>query len=68
MTAHFTQINKFKGKLEASSLNMNEKASRVLVLEMAIKCGDLNNVGKSLEIAKEWSFRVMDEFFKQVTS
>ncbi|KAJ3319549.1 hypothetical protein HDU76_000503 [Blyttiomyces sp. JEL0837] len=66
MSQHFQYINKLKGKIAASALKWGESTDRALILEIAIKCGDLNNPTKSLELSKQWSFRVMDEFFKQV--
>jgi hypothetical protein len=30
-----------------------------------MKCGDINNASKPLEIAKKWSYLIMDEFFQQ---
>jgi hypothetical protein len=68
MAQHFTYINKLKGKLSASSINLSDAVDRSLVLEIAIKCGDLNNPTKTLEQSKVWTFRVMDEFFQQVNN
>ncbi|KAI8814794.1 hypothetical protein BJ742DRAFT_784433 [Cladochytrium replicatum] len=65
MSQHFTYINKLKSKIAASALKLEEPADRALVLEMAIKCADLNNPTKSIEACKRWAFRVMEEFFKQ---
>ena len=64
-TSHFTYINKLKGKITASSLNFESQEDRALVLDMAIKCADLNNPTKSIEKCKNWAFRVMEEFFQQ---
>ncbi|KAJ1536162.1 High affinity cAMP-specific and IBMX-insensitive 3',5'-cyclic phosphodiesterase 8A [Nowakowskiella sp. JEL0078] len=57
MAQHFTYINKLKGKIAASSLKLEDPADRALVLEMAIKCADLNNPTKPLEQCKKWAFR-----------
>ncbi|KAI8812285.1 hypothetical protein BJ742DRAFT_866466 [Cladochytrium replicatum] len=65
MSQHFTYINKLKSKIAASALKLEEPADRALVLEMAIKCADLNNPTKSINACKRWAFRVMEEFFKQ---
>lgn len=65
MAQHFQYINKLKGKIAASSLRMEEAADRNLVLEMAIKCADLNNPTKPVEQCKTWAYKVMTEFFTQ---
>ncbi|KAJ3416598.1 hypothetical protein HDV05_000880 [Chytridiales sp. JEL 0842] len=65
MAQHFTYINKLKSKVSAGSLKLEETGDRALVLDMAIKCADLNNPTKSLESCQNWAFRVMEEFFKQ---
>ncbi|KAJ3290854.1 High affinity cAMP-specific 3',5'-cyclic phosphodiesterase 7A [Borealophlyctis nickersoniae] len=65
MAQHFQYINKLKGKIAASALKLEEAGDRALLLEMAIKCGDLNNPVKPQEQSVKWAMRVMDEFFKQ---
>ncbi|KAJ3213639.1 cAMP-specific 3',5'-cyclic phosphodiesterase 4D [Dinochytrium kinnereticum] len=65
MAQHFNYINKLKGKLSTSGLNFQDTADRSLVLEMAIKCADLNNPTKSTESSKAWAYRVLEEFFDQ---
>ncbi|KAI9362045.1 hypothetical protein DFJ73DRAFT_620890 [Zopfochytrium polystomum] len=64
-TSHFTYINKLKSKISASSLNLDDSDDRALVLDMAIKCADLNNPTKTTNQCKNWAYRVMEEFFKQ---
>jgi hypothetical protein len=34
-------------------------------MEVGIKCADLNNPTKSLELSLEWSVRIMEEFYPQ---
>ncbi|KAJ3348472.1 hypothetical protein HDU83_001294 [Entophlyctis luteolus] len=65
MSQHFTYINKLKSKISATTLKLQEAADRALVLDMAIKCADLNNPTKSHELCKQWAFRIMEEFFQQ---
>eukprot|EP00842_Homolaphlyctis_polyrhiza_P004345 jgi/Hompol1/4911/HPOL_002090-RA len=65
LAQHFQIINKFKGKLTTSSLKLEDEADRQLVLEMAVKCGDLGNPTKVFDESKRWSFLVMEEFFRQ---
>ncbi len=68
MAQHFQYINKLKGKIAASSLRLEDPADRSLVLEMAIKCADLNNPSKPTEQCTKWAYSVMQEFFVQVIS
>ncbi|KAJ3130617.1 cAMP-specific 3',5'-cyclic phosphodiesterase 4D [Physocladia obscura] len=49
----------------ATTLKLEESADRALVLDIAIKCADLNNPAKSLEHCKSWAFKIMEEFFQQ---
>ncbi|KAJ3332434.1 hypothetical protein HDU76_000247 [Blyttiomyces sp. JEL0837] len=65
MSKHFEIINKLKSKISTSALKLDESADRAQVLEIAIKCADLNNPAKPLEQCKKWAFCVLDEFFKQ---
>jgi 3'5'-cyclic nucleotide phosphodiesterase len=63
---HFPYINKFKGKLSAGGFNLSEDPDKQLMMEMAVKCGDLSNPIKPYDIARKWTGRVMEEFFRQV--
>ena len=65
MSQHFQYVNKLKGKIAASSLKMEDSADRNLVLDMAIKCADLNNPSKPTDQSIQWAYRVMREFFAQ---
>ncbi|KAJ3121123.1 cAMP-specific 3',5'-cyclic phosphodiesterase 4D, partial [Irineochytrium annulatum] len=65
LTKHFHYINTLKSKLATSSFNLEDPADRSLILDVAIKCSDLNNPTKSLEASKQWAFLVVEEFFNQ---
>lgn len=66
MAQHFQFISKFKGKVVSSTLNLEDDGDRHLIMQMAVKCGDLGNPVKSFEQAKKWTNLVMEEFFRQV--
>lgn len=66
MAQHFQFISKFNGKVASSSLNLDDENDRMLVMEMAVKCGDLGNPAKTFDQAKKWTNLVMEEFFRQV--
>ena len=67
LAQHFQFISKFNGKVASSSLNLDDENDRLLVMEMAVKCGDLGNPAKSFDQAKKWTNLVMEEFFRQVS-
>ena len=67
LAQHFQFISKFNGKVASSSLNLEDESDRLLVMEMAVKCGDLGNPAKSFDQAKKWTNLVMEEFFRQVS-
>ncbi|KAJ3362217.1 cAMP-specific 3',5'-cyclic phosphodiesterase 4D [Kappamyces sp. JEL0680] len=65
LAQHFQFISKFKGKVSSSSLKLEDDADRHLIMEMAVKCGDLGNPVKTFEKAKQWTNLVMEEFYRQ---
>ena len=65
MAAHFDWIGKFKNKLAGSGLNLDVKPDRKLLLNMAMKCADINNPTKKLRNCKKWTDMIMKEFFAQ---
>jgi hypothetical protein len=66
LAQHFQFISKFKGKTSSGTLKLEDDADRHLIMEMAVKCGDLGNPVKTFEVAKIWTNLVMEEFFRQV--
>ncbi|KAI8617731.1 hypothetical protein BC830DRAFT_1062209 [Chytriomyces sp. MP71] len=64
---HFDWIGKFKNKMGPTSggINWDVKLDRRLVINMAIKCADVNNPTKPLEACKYWTEKIMEEFFRQ---
>ena len=67
MVAHFEYIAKFENKINGTGLNFTDAKDRQLAMDIAIKCGDINNASKPNEIATKWSYLIMEEFFAQVT-
>ncbi|KAJ3195451.1 High affinity cAMP-specific 3',5'-cyclic phosphodiesterase 7A [Irineochytrium annulatum] len=47
------------------ALNVEDPKDRQLMLDIAIKCGDISNSTKSAEIMKKWAELIMEEFFRQ---
>ncbi|KAI9360474.1 hypothetical protein DFJ73DRAFT_656215 [Zopfochytrium polystomum] len=65
MAMHFDWIGKFKTKLNGSGFNCEVKLDRKTLLNVAIKCADVNNPTKTIELSKKWTDMIMEEFFMQ---
>jgi hypothetical protein len=48
-------------------LNFTDVKDRQLAMDIALKCGDINNASKPTAIAVKWSERIMEEFFHQAS-
>lgn len=65
MSQHFDWIGKFKTKMNGNGMQLDVKADRKLLLNMAIKCADVNNPSKPLDQCIVWTDLIMEEFFRQ---
>jgi hypothetical protein len=65
MAVHFDWIGKFKSKISGAGLNLETKQDRKLLLNMAMKCADINNPTKKLIFCRKWTDMIMREFFAQ---
>ncbi|KAJ3272347.1 High affinity cAMP-specific 3',5'-cyclic phosphodiesterase 7A [Terramyces sp. JEL0728] len=65
MINHFEYISKFKNSINGDGLDLNNLKQRQLLMDIAIKCGDISNTTKNNTLALSWTFRIMDEFFRQ---
>uniref|UniRef100_A0A8C5E5E1 Phosphodiesterase n=1 Tax=Gouania willdenowi TaxID=441366 RepID=A0A8C5E5E1_GOUWI len=75
MTRHFEHVNKFINSInkpmvaiEESSTTANIRNSpedRLLVKRMLIKCADVANPCRPLELCIEWAGRISEEYFAQ---
>ncbi|KAJ3285755.1 High affinity cAMP-specific 3',5'-cyclic phosphodiesterase 7A [Blyttiomyces sp. JEL0837] len=65
MAMHFDWIGKFKNKLNGVGFNFESKQDRKLILNIAIKCADVNNPAKPSESCRHWTELIMEEFFRQ---
>eukprot|EP00002_Diphylleia_rotans_P019375 TRINITY_DN374_c0_g1_i3.p1 TRINITY_DN374_c0_g1~~TRINITY_DN374_c0_g1_i3.p1 ORF type:complete len:791 (-),score=133.34 TRINITY_DN374_c0_g1_i3:753-3125(-) len=64
MANHFAIMGQFKSQLQ-SDFNPHERPSKLLMLRVAMKCCDIGHTTKSLELHKNWTQRVSEEFFLQ---
>jgi len=80
MAAHFPKLNRFKAVIQGLKIDSDGQGEsksladtklddddRKLVLTMALHVADVNNPVRPLAVYKQWAFRVMDEFFLQVS-
>ncbi|XP_054613002.1 high affinity cAMP-specific and IBMX-insensitive 3',5'-cyclic phosphodiesterase 8B isoform X3 [Dunckerocampus dactyliophorus] len=81
MTRHFEHVNKFVNSInkpiaaieEANMCNMtgdcegqgNSPENRLLIKRMLIKCADVANPCRPLELCIEWAGRISEEYFAQ---
>ncbi|KAI8845597.1 hypothetical protein BC829DRAFT_363659 [Chytridium lagenaria] len=65
MAMHFDWIGKFKNKLTGNGFNFENRQDRKLILNIAIKCADVNNPTKPNESCRVWTDLICEEFFRQ---
>ncbi|KAJ3410395.1 cAMP-specific 3',5'-cyclic phosphodiesterase 4D [Chytridiales sp. JEL 0842] len=66
MGKHFEYLTKFKAKVSTNGFNRLEtQENRLIVMEIALKCGDLNNPSKTPALAGKWCNSIMEEFYRQ---
>lgn len=65
MSKHFELLSKFKTKISTTGIDPSVQEDRRFMMEIGIKMADLNNPSKPLEIAVNWTNRIMEEFFLQ---
>ncbi|KAJ3370551.1 hypothetical protein HDU91_006140 [Kappamyces sp. JEL0680] len=65
MAFHFEWLSKFKSKATTNSINFENANDKKLVLNIAMKCSDINNLTKPLQTSRIWTQLIIEEFFKQ---
>ncbi|KAJ3045646.1 High affinity cAMP-specific and IBMX-insensitive 3',5'-cyclic phosphodiesterase 8A [Rhizophlyctis rosea] len=65
MSSHFEYIAKFKNKISGAGLNFSDTKDCQLVMDIAMKCGDINNATKPEKLCRKWAALIMEEFFLQ---
>ncbi|KAJ8343978.1 hypothetical protein SKAU_G00313070 [Synaphobranchus kaupii] len=81
MTKHFEHVNKFvnsinkplaaveenggSGEEECASNILTSPENRILIKRMLIKCADISNPCRPLELCIEWAGRISEEYFAQ---
>ncbi|RKP00394.1 hypothetical protein CXG81DRAFT_13294 [Caulochytrium protostelioides] len=65
MAGHFERMTKFKSKMAGGGMVVTDVKDRQLILNTAIKCGDISNAAKPREISLKWTHLIMEEFYNQ---
>jgi len=63
MSNHFSDMAKLKGRL-AADIDVKDKDKK-FIMEIAVHAADISNPSKPWDLCKEWSLRVVAEFFDQ---
>ena len=79
MAVHFEYIAKFKNKTNGAGmracfyslspiitgLDVKEAKDRQMLMDIAVKCADINNAAKKEKLCLEWAKLIMEEFWDQ---
>lgn len=65
MAHHFDLLGKFKSKLAGNGFDSKDRKDRLMLMQIAIKCADISNPTKPLNLCQNWAARVMEEFYRQ---
>ncbi|TPX39898.1 hypothetical protein SeMB42_g03892 [Synchytrium endobioticum] len=66
MGQHFDILGKYKTRLSSPEIiNITSSLDKKLILNIAIKCADVNNPTKPLELCCKWTDLIIQEFFIQ---
>ncbi|XP_013404762.1 high affinity cAMP-specific 3',5'-cyclic phosphodiesterase 7A isoform X3 [Lingula anatina] len=58
-------LSKFKKHNDHGDLQLDKEEHRHFVMQIALKCADISNPCRPLDISRKWSQSVCEEFFKQ---
>eukprot|EP00002_Diphylleia_rotans_P030782 TRINITY_DN6365_c0_g1_i1.p1 TRINITY_DN6365_c0_g1~~TRINITY_DN6365_c0_g1_i1.p1 ORF type:complete len:916 (+),score=131.01 TRINITY_DN6365_c0_g1_i1:44-2791(+) len=64
LSLHFTFLNQFKSQVQ-SDFDLSKRPCKLTLLRMMMKCADIAHTTKSLELHRNWTLRVANEFFNQ---
>jgi len=65
MKYHFDHLTKFKTRVSAGAFEDPDRKDVRLLLAMCMHSADVSNPAKKWHLSSEWSYRVMEEFFRQ---
>ncbi|CAG9314178.1 unnamed protein product [Blepharisma stoltei] len=66
MSKHFELLGRFRTRaINLSDLDIEKADDKVMILAMALKCGDIGHSAKVKDLHEKWSQLVCEEFFNQ---
>eukprot|EP01105_Mastigella_eilhardi_P002329 TRINITY_DN1282_c1_g2_i1.p1 TRINITY_DN1282_c1_g2~~TRINITY_DN1282_c1_g2_i1.p1 ORF type:complete len:1656 (+),score=396.18 TRINITY_DN1282_c1_g2_i1:495-4970(+) len=65
MALHFEYSGKMSSRLENPQFRPSEGQDKLLMLQMILKMADISNPTKPVPLMRQWSGRVLSEFFQQ---
>mmetsp|Transcript_6600 Transcript_6600/g.16470 ORF Transcript_6600/g.16470 Transcript_6600/m.16470 type:complete len:154 (+) Transcript_6600:2213-2674(+) len=65
MAFHFESVGTFKNRVGGSGFDPKVAEDRTFVLKLGLHCADISNPVKPPVISKQWTDRVMEEFYQQ---
>ena len=65
---HFDVLNELNSKLKGGGgLDWEQESDKLLACKMIIKLGDINSPMKPNYLHRQWTDRIVDEFYAQVS-
>lgn len=64
LSKHNSFLSSFREQVD-KGLELEKFGNRLLLLKLAIKCADVSNPAKKLELYRNWTIRITDEFYAQ---
>jgi hypothetical protein len=65
MAVHFKNVDRLSAVLQSGDLDLSKREEKTFVLEMVIHSADIANPCRSEKIYRQWTERVMQEFYEQ---
>ena len=64
MSMHFANLNSIKSKIDSGEADLMQEDQK-MALDNIMHAADIGNPARQKEVALEWTFRILDEFFGQ---
>eukprot|EP00466_Bigelowiella_natans_P020331 jgi/Bigna1/43849/e_gw1.85.22.1 len=65
LASHFAELGKFSTSVASGKVDKEDADVRLMILRIALKCGDLGHVAKSFDQHKRWTGRITEEMYSQ---
>ena len=64
MALHFADVAKLKAAVSSSEFDLQDKDQQI-IMDAIVHASDISNPLKPFDICKEWTKRVLEEFWNQ---